>query len=98
MTTQLSSNNVVGRDPLIARLWTLLQHNSLRLSAERRVGKTTVMLKMLDQPAPSFHPLFVDLEKIASPAHFVTTPMIAKSYSCSTNSRTCCSDLPPQAP
>jgi hypothetical protein len=31
------------------------------------------MLKMLDQPAPSFHPLFLDLEKIASPAHFVTT-------------------------
>ena len=71
MVNQLCSTNVVGRDQLIAQLWTLLQNHSLRFTAERRVGKTTVMLKLHDQPAHNFQPLFIDLEKISSPTHFV---------------------------
>lgn len=70
MVNQLCSANVVGRDELIASVWTLLQNNSLRFTAERRVGKTTVMLKLHDQPAHNFLPLFLDLEKISSPTHF----------------------------
>jgi hypothetical protein len=38
---QLAANEVIGRDRLIAKLWQILERQSLVLTAERRMGKTS---------------------------------------------------------
>ena len=50
MAMQISPQNVVGRDRLIEQIWKKLESKSLRFTAERRIGKTTVMKKMLAEP------------------------------------------------
>ncbi|GEM_PF-1684579 len=52
MAVQISPRNVVGRDRLIEQVWKKLESKSLRFTAERRIGKTTVMKKMLAEPKP----------------------------------------------
>ncbi len=64
------SQNVVGRDRLIEQIWKKLESKSLRLTAERRIGKTTVMKKMVAEPRPGTAVLFLDLEKADSPRRF----------------------------
>lgn len=71
MTKQVAPQNVVGRDELIERIWKRLEKNSIRFTAERRVGKTTVMTKMAAEPRPGFEVLFMELEGIDSPERFV---------------------------
>jgi hypothetical protein len=73
MAVQVAAENVVGRDKLIDQIWQKLQknsQNSLRLTAERRIGKTTVMTKMAAEPRLGFEVLFMDLEGIDSPDRF----------------------------
>ncbi|SMP69778.1 hypothetical protein SAMN06265222_112100 [Neorhodopirellula lusitana] len=74
MAIQVSPENVVGRDKLIEQIWTKLKKQgtgtSLRFTAERRIGKTTVMNKMAAEPMPGFEVLFLDLEGIDSPDRF----------------------------
>lgn len=67
---QVSPENVVGRDQLIERIWAELKKHSLRFTAERRIGKTTVMRKMLAEPQDGHRLLFLDLEKAESPHEF----------------------------
>jgi hypothetical protein len=45
----LASNEVVGRDELIAEIWRTLAVQSVVLTSERRIGKTSVIRKMADQ-------------------------------------------------
>lgn len=71
MAIQVSPKNVVGRDQLIDRIWKRLRSKSIRFTAERRVGKTTVMTKMAAEPRPGFEVLFMELEGIDSPERFV---------------------------
>jgi hypothetical protein len=52
---------VIGRDKLIARLWEILERQSLVLTAERRMGKTRVMDKLC---------YLRDLEKVHTAAEF----------------------------
>ena len=70
MAVQVGPQNVVGRDRLIEQIWKKLESKSLRLTAERRIGKTTVMKKMLAEPRPGTAVLFLDLEKADSPRRF----------------------------
>ncbi len=70
MAVQIGPQNVVGRDRLIEQIWKKLESKSLRLTAERRIGKTTVMKKMLAEPRPGTAVLFLDLEKADSPRRF----------------------------
>jgi hypothetical protein len=70
MAVQVSPQNVVGRDRLIEQIWRKLETKSLRFTAERRIGKTTVMKKMLAEPRPGTTVLFLDLEKADSPERF----------------------------
>ena len=46
---QIPPSEVVGRDELIARLWQRIEGQSLLLSAERRMGKTCVVKKMVSE-------------------------------------------------
>ena len=71
MAIQIDPKNVIGRDKLIERIWKKLRKDSIRFTAERRVGKTTVMTKMAADPRPGFEVLFLELEGIDSPERFV---------------------------
>jgi hypothetical protein len=71
MAIQVAPENVVGRDRLIEKIWRKLEKNSIRFTAERRVGKTTVMTKIAAEPKPGFEVLFMELEGIDSPDRFV---------------------------
>lgn len=71
MAQQVHPSNVVGRDALIEHIWRKLDSGSLRFTAERRIGKTTVMTKMCAEPKAGYTPVFIDVEGIVSPEGFV---------------------------
>jgi hypothetical protein len=66
-------SEVVGRDRLIKRLWGILERQSLVLSAERRIGKTCVITKMVAEAPTGRLPIYRDLEGIRTPVEFVET-------------------------
>lgn len=66
----IAPQNVVGRDRLIEQIWTTLEGQSVILTAERRIGKTSVIKKMQAEPRPGCHPVFQDLESLHSPEEF----------------------------
>ena len=61
---------VIGRDRLIQSIWEALEQQSVRINAERRIGKTSVIRKMKAEPADGWFPVFQDLERIHSPEEF----------------------------
>lgn len=64
--------DVVGRDELIQRLWRILERQSLILCSERRMGKTSIIKKMIaEAPKDKFLPVFRDLEGVKTPLEFV---------------------------
>jgi hypothetical protein len=68
---QIAPDEVIGRGPLIERLWTVLERQSVLLTAERRVGKTSVLRKM-ENECPSGTLIFYrDLEGVRTPLEFV---------------------------
>jgi hypothetical protein len=67
----LAPSEVVGRDRFIASLWETLERQSVLLTAERRMGKTSVLSKMLAEPAPGTYPIKKSLQGIISPNEFV---------------------------
>ena len=68
---QLAPDEVIGRDRLVARLWDTLEGRSVVLTAERRMGKTSVLKKMEAEPRDLFKTIRRDLENISSPLEFV---------------------------
>jgi hypothetical protein len=67
----LAPEEVVGRDALIADLWDKLERHSVMMTAERRMGKTSVLRKMLTQQPPGVTAFYWDLENIRSPEALV---------------------------
>jgi hypothetical protein len=67
---QIDTRAVVGRDRLIAGLWDTISVQSLIITAERRIGKTTVIKKMRDEPRPGWAPVYQDLERCHTAAEF----------------------------
>lgn len=68
----LSPDQVVGRDLLIAGLWDTLRVQSVLLSAERRMGKTSVIRKMAaDADSYGFVAAIRSVEDCSSAAEFV---------------------------
>jgi hypothetical protein len=64
--------DVIGRDELIADLWQILENQSVVLTSERRIGKTSVIRKMKDENRdPSLVCILRDLEDLESPHEFV---------------------------
>jgi hypothetical protein len=66
----LSPENVLGRDGLIDRLWRWLKIKSVRLEAERRIGKTSIIRRMTKQPPDGWFPIYMDLEKYHTAEEF----------------------------
>ncbi|HEY0151720.1 MAG TPA: AAA family ATPase [Longimicrobium sp.] len=68
---QIAPSEVIGRGPLINRLWRVLDRQSVLLTAERRIGKTTVLKKMkLECPSGTLV-FYRDLEGVRTPLEFV---------------------------
>lgn len=67
---QIDTKSVIGRDRLIQTLWDTVALQSLVITAERRIGKTTVIKKMRDEPAMNWVPVFQDLERCHSAEEF----------------------------
>ncbi|MEM6614722.1 MAG: AAA family ATPase, partial [Cyanobacteria bacterium P01_C01_bin.72] len=68
---KIAPNEVIGRDLLIRELWDRLEQQSIIISAERRMGKTSVIRKMEYEPPAGKLAIFRDLEGIESPVEFV---------------------------
>ena len=51
-------------------LWKILESQSILINAERRIGKTQVLRKMLLEPLEGWNPIFRDLENIHSAQEF----------------------------
>ncbi len=67
---QIDVKAAIGRDPLIQTLWESIEQQSLIITAERRIGKTTVIKKMCAEPAAGWMPVFQDLERFHTAAEF----------------------------
>ena len=63
---RLDVGDIVGRDSEIARYWSVLKRQGLVISAERRIGKTHIVLKMQQECCDGWMPLYQDLEQIHS--------------------------------
>jgi len=64
--------DVIGRDELIKRFWRILERQSLVLCSERRMGKTSIINKMVaEAPKDKFLPIYRDLEGVKTPLEFV---------------------------
>ncbi len=72
---QLEIGEIIGRDKLVRRLWKVLEKRSLVLTAERRMGKTHVLKKMMATVPGGMlvipDQLPRDLESIHTAAEFV---------------------------
>lgn len=71
MAKQVAPENVVGRDKLIRQMWKAIERGSAVFTAERRIGKTTVLTKMEAEPPDGKIVLYADLEKVDSPVRLV---------------------------
>jgi hypothetical protein len=67
---QISTAEVIGRDELVKHLWTVLLRQSLVLTAERRMGKTSVILKMRAEASADKLAIYRDLERVHTPLEF----------------------------
>lgn len=68
----IAPKDVIGRDRLIANLWNILDQQSVIFSAERRMGKTTVIKKMEAEAPSNKLPIYRDLEGLRSPMKIST--------------------------
>ena len=68
---QIAPSEVIGRDALIEQIWRILERQSLVLSAERRMGKTCLVKKMIAESPPGKLAIYHDLEGIRTPLEFV---------------------------
>ena len=68
----LAPNEVIGRDKLVAQLWGILERQSLYITAERRMGKTSVVRdKMAKSPINGWKLIYIDVSKAVTPLQFV---------------------------
>ena len=81
---RLSTEDVVGRDDEIARYWRVLERQGLILSAERRIGKTHIVLKMRDERRSGYLPFYQDLEAVHSTPELIRSIYGAARQSWST--------------
>ena len=68
---RLNTKDVIGRDDEIARYWRVIERQGLVISAERRIGKTHIVLKMHDECRSGYLPFYQDLEAVHSTPELV---------------------------
>ncbi len=62
---------IYGREKLIRGIWKTLKTDSLVFTAERRIGKTTVLKELRNNPVGNAIVIYSDVEKVTSPLGFV---------------------------
>ncbi|AEG00456.1 hypothetical protein [Methylomonas methanica] len=67
---QIDLSEIIGRDQVVDQLWETLEQQSIRINAERRIGKTTVIKKLCETPKAGWVPIFQDLEQYHSAMDF----------------------------
>lgn len=67
---QIDTKAVVGRDQLVGTIWETLAQQSVVITAERRIGKTTVIKVMAEAPAAGWIPVYQDLERCHTAPQF----------------------------
>jgi hypothetical protein len=68
----LATENIVGRDGLIAQMWEILETRSIYMNDLRRVGKTVILEKMESKPPPGWLTVKRDLGGCHTAAEFAT--------------------------
>lgn len=66
----IDPDNVFGREKIIDAIWDRLEQQCVLINAERRIGKTCIIKKMVATPRPGWFPVFQDLEKIRNADEF----------------------------
>ena len=67
---RLEIADIFGRDRLIQGLWRVLETTSVRMEAERRIGKTSILRKMAAESPTDWEAVQIDLEKVHSAEEF----------------------------
>jgi hypothetical protein len=67
----LAPEEVIGRDELISQLWRVLDNQSVVLTSERRIGKTSVIRKMVDAAGQERVCFLRDVEGFRTPGEFI---------------------------
>lgn len=67
---EIAPEDVVGRDGLIETIWRALSRQSLVLVAERRIGKSCVVKKMVAEEPGDVIAIYRDVEGLSSPLEF----------------------------
>lgn len=70
---QIDVANVIGRDGVVQELWDTLQQQSVIMTAERRIGKTSTLRKMQAEPPSGWVPIYRDLENLHSSEEFAVS-------------------------
>ncbi|ELS05349.1 putative ATPase (AAA+ superfamily) [Xenococcus sp. PCC 7305] len=68
---EIAPQEIIGREKLIAQIWSILEQQSLIFIGERRIGKSSTLKKMKAESASSMVPIYRDLEGIRTPIEFV---------------------------
>jgi hypothetical protein len=67
-----SPSDLVGRDVVICRIWDILNHQSVLLEGPRRIGKTSLLLKMFAEPPPGWEANYLNIEDAQTTYEFVS--------------------------
>jgi hypothetical protein len=67
---KIDISDIIGRDRLIAQLWQILEQQSVIITSERRIGKTSVIEKMKHSSPEGWFAIYQDLEGIRTADEF----------------------------
>jgi hypothetical protein len=67
----INPEETIGRDLLIRAIWRRLENQSVLLTSERRIGKTSVIRKMKQACPPEDFCVLRDIEGLHSPGEFI---------------------------
>jgi hypothetical protein len=67
----VKGDDFFNREEIIQEIWDKLERSNVLLVAPRKFGKTSIMLKLRDDPRNGFTSIFFDIEHIESPSEFI---------------------------
>lgn len=67
----VKGDDFYDREEVVSDIWKALDQSSIFLVAPRRFGKTSIMLKLRDNPINGFIPIFLDIEHVESADEFI---------------------------
>lgn len=65
----VTGEDFYDREETIKEMWEVLRKGTILLKAPRRVGKTSLLLHLCEDPQPNFQVVYVTVEDLADPGH-----------------------------